>query len=97
LRNAQSAQALSLGLQGLPASQRIYALFADGTTLYAGTQNQGAFVSRDSGATWTALNDGFSILGTTPMPGQFETVSRFAIHGRTLFAVSGDNLWKRAL
>jgi hypothetical protein len=45
---------------GFPPDVR--ALAADGTSLYAGTERAGVFVSPDNGTTWTAVNKGLTNL-----------------------------------
>jgi len=53
------------GLTGLPTTSITAVALdrsADPTTVYAGTEGDGVFISRDGGITWTSFNEGLGSL-----------------------------------
>jgi hypothetical protein len=58
-------------------------LAAIGTTLFAGTNNDGVFISTDNGASWTAASSGLTNY----------TINSFAVSGTNLFAGTGDGVF----
>jgi hypothetical protein len=79
--NYCNAQWMSLG----PYGGNVTCLFSYGTTIYAGTDLDGLFRSKDSGTTWSRYDNGV-------MAGN-STLS-VAIKGDTVFAISYGRVWQ---
>jgi hypothetical protein len=67
---------------GLP-SGAISSLAANGSYIFAGTQNYGVYMSADGGASWSAVNTGF--------PSGSWYVSGIALNGSNIYAVSSGD------
>ena len=87
---ATDGSSWSAASKGLPTGDIVSTLFFDTGKLYAGTDQNGVFVSSDSGKSWSKFSQGFG--ATLPR------VVQFAIHGTTLIAITTANgVWRRPL
>lgn len=73
---------------GLPSNPCINSFAINGANIFAATNGIGVFLSKDTGTTWNAVNDGFTKL----------YISSLAISGADIFAGTiGNGVWKRSL
>jgi hypothetical protein len=66
-------------------NSRVWALAVSGTNLFAGTEENGVFLSTNSGTSWTAVGLANSL------------VHSLVVNGTTLFAGTSTDLWHRPL
>ncbi len=67
------------------AESEIYSLASNGATLFAGSYNNGIFISHNNGITWTP--------STMGLPENIR-VTRFAVYEQTVFAGTEDGVFK---
>lgn len=83
--------------KGLPSKDPADFLFQTGKNLYAmefANDDNGVFISTDSGSSWSAYNENLDDL----VAGIFPRIVAMATHGTYLFAVEDvGNVWRRAL
>jgi len=69
-----------LSNSGLPVTTYVNSMAAIGTSLFAGTESAGVFISTDNGITWSAVNNNLNL-----------NISCLGVNGTTLFA--GTPYW----
>ena len=55
------------GSTGIPAEARVTSIIKVGEAFFAGTDNNGVFISTDSGTIWTAINTGLTDLNISSL------------------------------
>lgn len=67
---------------GFPSKGGVLALAVKGSTLFAGVDFNGVFISKDNGTTWSASNNGLP---------ESLNVFDFLVHGKYIFAACGES------
>jgi photosystem II stability/assembly factor-like uncharacterized protein len=86
---------------GLNVDQEFYNIVVDPVSpniLYLATQNQGVFISRDNGNSWTSWNEGLSNLMAGTNGNNVASVLTLSADGKVLyFGTNGSGVWRRGL
>ena len=73
---------------GLTRKTWYLAVDSEKRTVYAGTDGEGVFVSRDTGATWVSMNEGLGDLVV-------QTVAMDPVGCDKVYAGTNDGIWER--